>query len=130
MTSTGGMVGYTGSLDGFGESMARSSISTLVMSIAKRKDLKPYPGLVKYITSNMEAEVNNWPEYTRYYQAQALFQADVDAWEKWNKILIRKLRESQNENGSFRGTLGETTDTSMGLLALALNFRFLPIYER
>lgn len=130
MSSNGGMVGYTSSLEGFGDSTARSSIAALVFAISKRKDVRPYPGILKYITSNMEGEVSNWPEYTRYYQAQALFQGDVEAWEKWNKLLVRKLRDSQNDNGSFRGTLGEATDTSMGLLALALNFRFLPIYER
>jgi hypothetical protein len=37
----------------------------------------------------------------------------------------------QQGNGSFRGTMGgETLDTSLSLLALALNYRFLPIYER
>ncbi|MFG0266273.1 MAG: squalene--hopene cyclase, partial [Rhodopirellula sp. JB055] len=62
--------------------------------------------------------------------AQALFQGDVEAWEKWNKELIRQLKASQNEDGSFSGNFGPTVETSLSLLAMALNFRFLPIYER
>jgi hypothetical protein len=130
MTSTGGTVGYTGSLQGMGESLARSSIATLVFSIAKRKDLKQYQGALKYVSSVMETNNSAWPEYTRYYQAQALFQGDVEAWEKWNQNLIRTLKPLQTEEGMFRGQLGASNDTSMSLLALALNFRFLPIYER
>ncbi len=130
MTSSGGTVGYTGSLQGMGESLARSSIATLVFSIAKRKDLKEYQGGLKYVTSNLEQSNSSWPEYSRYYQAQALFQGDVEAWEKWNQSLIRKLKSMQAEDGMFRGQLGASNDTSLSLLALALNFRFLPIYER
>ena len=130
MTSTGGTVGYTGSLQGMGESLARSSIATLVFAIAKRKDLKQYQSALKYVSTNLETSNSPWPEYTRYYQAQALFQGDVEAWEKWNNALVRQLKANQAEDGMFRGQLGAANDTSMSLLALALNFRFLPIYER
>ncbi len=130
MTSESGTVGYTGSLSGFGESLARSSIATLVFSIAKRKDLKQYQAVLKYVSARVEEEQNAWAEYTRYYQAQALFQGDPALWERWNRRLIEKLKSLQNEDGSFRGQLGMSNDTSMSLLALALNFRFLPIYER
>ncbi len=130
MTSDGGTVGYTGSLSGFGESLARSSIATLVFSIAKRKDLKQYQSALRYVSDKQQETQGNWAEYTRYYQAQALFQGDIQAWEQWNRRLIQQLRSQQDEEGKFRGQLGGANDTSMSLLALALNFRFLPIYER
>ena len=66
----------------------------------------------------------------RYYQAQALFQGDVASWEKWNKLLVRQLKQIQAADGSFRGQQGSSVSTSLSLLALAVNFRFLPIYER
>ncbi len=130
MTSSGGSVGYSGGVGGFGESLARSSIATLVFAIAKRKDLKQYKSALGYIASQLEGTDASWAEYGRYYQAQALFQGDVEAWKKWNNALIRRLRPMQNADGSFTGTLGPTVSTSMNLLALALNYRFLPIYER
>ncbi len=72
----------------------------------------------------------SYREYGRYYQAQALFQGNIEAWEKWNKQLIRQLKASQQSDGSFPGQFGQSTGTSMSLLALALNYRLLPIYER
>ena len=69
-------------------------------------------------------------EYARYYEAQALFQGDIEAWQKWNKLLIRQLKATQAADGSFPSQLGTQIGTSMSLLALAVNYRFLPIYER
>jgi len=130
MTGDSGMVAYASSLDGFGESTARASIATLVFSIAKRREVASYATTLKFISSDTDSMDGPWPEYSRYYRAQALFQGDVATWEKWNRSLIRKLKEIQTPEGSFRGSLGVSNDTSMALLALALNFRFLPIYER
>lgn len=130
MTSDGGNVGYSGGMGGFGDSLARSSIATLVYAVSRRKDLKQYKATVEYLTNNLEQEARSWPEYTRYYQAQALFQADIEAWEKWNGALIERLKSVQQEDGHFTGQLGPAADTSLSLLAMALNFRFLPIYER
>ncbi len=128
-TGDNGIVGYSGGMEGFGESTARSSIACLVYSIAKRKDLKQYASVKKYVTQNL-GEQQGYPEYCRYYQAQALFQADVETWQKWNRTTLRQLRSTQNEDGSFDGGFGKQVSTSLSLLALALNYKFLPIYER
>jgi len=130
MTSNAGEVGYSG-LGGFGESLARTSIASLVYSVARRKDLPQYKATIGYLSSRLEQPAQqSWPEYTRYYQAQALFQGDVEGWEKWNKLLIKQLKTMQQPDGSIRGQQGVSLSTSMSLLALALNYRFLPIYER
>jgi hypothetical protein len=131
MTSPSGQVAYAGGMGGFDESLARISIGTLVYSIARRKDLPQYKATIGYLRQRLEQAPNSgWVEYTRYYQAQALFQGDVEAWEKWNKLLIRTLKQSQRPDGGFQGQYGPALSTSMSLLALALNYRFLPIYER
>ena len=129
MTSSSGQVGYSG-MGGFGDSIARSSIATLVFAVARRKDLPQYKSALQHLTQRIEQPAQQWPEYARYYQAQALFQGDIDAWEKWNKLLIRQLKNAQQSNGSINGQLGPSISTSLSLLALALNYRFLPIYER
>ena len=69
------------------------------------------------------------PSTRRYYEAQALFQGDIVAWEKWNKLLIRQLKQAQQADGSIQGQFGNDVGTAMSLLALAVNYRFLPIYE-
>lgn len=130
MTSEGGHVGYSG-LGDHGDSEARSSIATLVYSIARRKDLPQFKFALKYLVERIGTQSQGgWQEYANYYEAQALFQGDVDAWEKWNKLLVRHLKETQHSDGSMRGSFGPTLGTSMSLLALALNYKFLPIYER
>ncbi len=130
VTSSGGQVAYSGGLGGFDESLARISIATLVYAVARRKDLTQYKATLNYLTQRLQATPSQWPEYTLYYQAQALFQGDVESWEKWNKSLIRRLKTEQQDDGSFNGDFGKTLSTAMRLLALALNYRFLPIYER
>ena len=59
-----------------------------------------------------------------------MFQGDMDAWEKWNKQLIRQIKQAQQPDGSIQGQFPGATSTSLSLLALAVNYRFLPIYER
>ncbi len=129
LTGSNGAVAYSGSMGGFGESIARSSIACLVYSIAKRKDLPQFESVKKYVVGNRD-EKSSYEEYGRYYTAQALFQADLETWEKWNSSLVRKLKSTQNADGSFTGQQGNALATSMNLLAIALNYRFLPIYER
>ena len=126
-----GEVGYEG-FGGFGDSGARSSIACLVFAIGKRKDWKEYEGTKTYITDNLQRNDGGmWPFYTRYYRAQALFQSDFQAWEKWNRETISKLGEMQRDDGCIgKSGHGTAYSTSMSLLALALNYRFLPIYER
>jgi hypothetical protein len=93
--------------------------------------LKQYKATLDYLKQRIDQPAQQgWPEYARYYEAQALFQGDLAAWEKWNKLLVRQLKQMQQLDGSFRGQLGNSVSTSLSLLALAVNFRFLPIYER
>ena len=126
-TSKDGSVAYSGGLGGMGESMNRSAIATLVAAVSKQKDPEKYPATLKHISSRLEHRDSNYMEYFRYYMAQALFQGDYESWQKWNALTIRQLSETQAEDGSFKSG---SFSTGMSLLALALNYRFLPIYER
>ncbi len=133
MTSTSGQVAYAGGLGGFDESLARISIGTLVYALARRKDLPQYKATLAYLIDKLEFTGHSgfgWVDYQRYYQAQALFQGDVEAWKKWNKLLVQQLKAAQKPDGSIPGSHGATVGTSLSLLGVALNFRFLPIYER
>jgi hypothetical protein len=131
MTAPSGQVAYAGGMGGFDESIARISIATLVYAVSRRKDLPEYKASLNYLRQRLEQQSQQqWMEYGRYYQAQALFQGDIDSWEKWNKLLVRQLKAAQKPDGSFQGQFGPSLSTSFSLLALALNYRFLPIYER
>src|SRR5690606_38231581 len=103
-------------------------IACLVFSIAKRRDLAQFDAVRGYVISQRN-EDSRYPEYARYYVAQALYQVDEETWRDWNRSLVRQLRSAQAADGSFSGEYGQHVSTSLNLLALALNFRFLPIYE-
>ena len=131
MTTDIGAVGYSGGLGGFGNSMARSSIATLIYAIGKRQDWPEYSATSKFIASHLDHQETTWPFYYRYYVAQALYQSDEAAWSNWNRETIRLLKSMQNPDGSIgQSDHGPAYSTAMSLLALALNYRFLPIYER
>ncbi len=131
-TAPSGQVAYSGGLGGFNESLARISIGNLVYAIARRKELPEYKATLQYLSDRIQggSAGHGGVEYQHYYQAQALFQGDLDVWEKWNKNLIRQLKSSQQPDGSFQGSHGVSVSTTLSLLALAVNYRLLPIYER
>ncbi len=132
MTASSGQVAYSGGIGGFNESLARISIANLVYAIARRTDLPQYKQTFGYLMDKLQggSSGHGGIEYQSYYQAQALFQGDVAAWEKWNKSLVRRLKEIQKDDGSIDGTQGTYVATTLSLLSLAVNYRFLPIYER
>ena len=78
----------------------------------------------------MDQDVNDHPFYYRYYMAQALFQSNLEAWEAWNRRTVERLRKLQDDDGSFTSSHGRAYGTGMAVLALALNYRLLPVYER
>jgi hypothetical protein len=128
-TGKDGAVAYTGGFGGMGGSMNLSAVATLVGAVSKSKETEEYQASLKRLLDNLEdpSNGNNFPEYFRYYMAQALFQGDFQGWQKWNAATVRELHDAQHDDGSFaNGAYG----TGMSLLALALNYRFLPIYER
>ena len=132
MTTKGGMVGYAGSFSMM-DSGARSAIATLVFAVAKRKDRETYKAAAEYVSDNAESPNMSWPEYWRYYTAQALFQANHELWLKWNEENTRWIVSLQRDDGAIPipGASGGTAyATGMALLSSALTYCFLPIYER
>jgi hypothetical protein len=130
--STGreGSVAYSGGFGGMGGSMNLSAVATLVGAVSRSKETEQYQATLKRLTENLEQSNpggRGYLEYFRYYMAQALFQGDYASWKKWNEAAVRELHEVQSSDGAFPGG---GYGTGMSLLAVALNYRFLPIYER
>jgi len=138
MTGPNGQLGYSGGPGGGSDAV--TSIGVLVFSIARQKGLPQYVTSAAFLKARSlgleQGGMEGYPTYTRYYRAQALFQADVVAWEKWNAGLVRELKTMQAKDGSFAGFAGRgggfggTVDTSLALLSLAVNYKMLPVYER
>lgn len=132
MTGPDGLVAYSGGPGGGSE--ATTAIGTLVMAIARRKDMPKYR-LAADATRNFAKQDSPGGfslSYSRYYQAQALFQADFDAWKDWNDRLVRRIKTERQPDGALAvgGGNGDVSEACLSLLSLAVNFRFLPVYER
>ena len=69
--------------------------------------------------------------YSIYYCSQAMFQLGGNYWDFFRPRLHRALFEKQSGDGSWDGDgQGKSYGTAMAILALAVEYRFLPIYQR
>lgn len=122
-----GSYGYTSSAGG---KPTLTAIGVLCLALAKETDSKGFQASVSYLKKNLDYRDRYYPYYFEYYMAQALFHADSDLWEDWNERNIRYLGTIQSPDGSFQGNQGQAFSTAGALLSLALNYRYLPIYEK
>lgn len=74
--------------------------------------------------------------YGAYYCHVGLFQIGGDHWDKWRDDFTDKLLEYQQPDGSWLANLGSERSagkvycTTMAVLALAVEYQYLPIYQR
>jgi hypothetical protein len=106
----------------------RTAIGCLVLALAKEKETPAFKEAFEYLKESRPE--NQYPQYFRYYVSQAIFQGSPELWAAWNRENISALRASQTSEGSWEGQFGATFTTAASLLSLALNYRYLPIYER
>ncbi len=125
---TSGGIGYTSA---GGPNVTRTAIGTLVFTLAGQKDSAAYKAAAGYLKSSGWQEGSQMATfYMEYYASQAAFHMDEKTWAEWNAENVKRLSISQAADGSWPGTQGPIFSTSAALLSLALNYRFLPIYER
>ncbi len=120
-----GGYGYTSAS---GPNGPRTAIGTLVLALAKEKDSEAFRRAFAYLRQSPRS--SSYYHYFLYYASQAFFHADPKEWIRWNRENIVELRKSQNDDGSWDGQFGSAFCTAASLLSLALNYRYLPIYER
>ena len=111
-----------------GPNAARTAIGCLILSLAKEKRSKSFQAAFEFLKKTPPDQ--NYSQYYLYYASQAYFQASPQAWQTWNRKNIASLKSTQSIDGNWDGQFGTTFATSASLLSLALNYRFLPIYER
>ena len=107
---------------------ARTAIGCLVLSLAKQKNTKSFRAAFDFLQKAPPDP--SYQQYFLYYGAQAFFHASPQAWQTWNRKNVKTLGATQNPEGGWDGQFGQTFSTAASLLSLALNYRYLPIYER
>jgi hypothetical protein len=76
--------------------------------------------------------------YALYHASNAMFQAGGKYWESWREHIEKLLLEKQQGDGSWpaspgdgnANTAGPVYKTAMATLALSIENRYLPIYQR
>lgn len=122
-----GSYGYTSASGG---KPTLTAVGLLCLSLAKERDSKGYLTSLAFLKKNIDYRDRYYPFYYEYYMSQALFHADEETWKEWNARNIRYMGTIQSPDGSFPGNQGTSFNTAGALLSLALNYRFLPIYEK
>lgn len=125
-----GSDGGYGYQNAMGDRPTLTAIGVLCESLDKQHSTKLYLASAKYLAKNLNHRESHYAYYFEYYMAQALFHSDEEVWQEWNAKNTRYLGVLQSSNGSFPGSRGESFNTAGALLSLALNYRFLPIYEK
>lgn len=128
MTGNDGGVGYSGGSNS--GNIVRSAISSLIFSLYDDYESETSRNNFRYLRQNKNKTEGSYPYYQFYYLSQALFQGDMNEWQLWNQKMMRVFQATQAQNGSWNGPHGVTFSTSCSLLAMALNYRLMPIYER
>ena len=69
--------------------------------------------------------------YGFYYCTQAMYQLGDNYWNVYRPQLYEALLRTQRTNGSWDGeSIGPDYGTAMAVLALTVDYGFLPIYQR
>ena len=122
-----GGFGYTGNS---GANLPRTAIGSLILALDKDTNSDAFKSSIEYLRENARYGDQGHKFYSLYYTAQAMFRSTDEDWEKWNLENVRQLQAKQLDNGSWNGNYGNTFATSAALLSMAINYRYLPIYER
>ncbi len=125
-----GRIGYSGPTDDNRD--GRTALALLCFHLARQREhstARKAAVALRESIYKLNAGTHDW--YGIYYTPQALFQEDMEGFEKWNKQNIQSLKSSQAADGGWniisdKGSLS----TGVALLSLAMNYRILPIYER
>lgn len=108
----------------------RTAIGLLVFALAHQREAEGLEQSYRYLTEDLDYRDQSYPFYYEYYMAQALFQWDPKVWEEWDRRNVSYLAQNQMPDGSWKSSHGDTFATAAALLSMALNYRYLPIYER
>ncbi len=128
-----GSVGYMAGGGGGGGLKTTTAIGVLVYTLARQKETPFYRAATGFFKSNQSSGMLYYHEY---YAAQAAFHCDEATWQAWNTANIQRMIRMQDSGGGWSGgtvdssNIGVTFNTAFALLSLALNYRYLPIYER
>jgi len=129
-----GGFGYSGPAS---PGLARTGTALLCLELCGRHGDKAALGAGEWILKHLPSRFGGgYFYYGLYYCAQGMFQLGEKYWERWAVTMYDMMLKYQRSDGSWpRGVSSEATagtcySTAMGVLAMSVSYRQLPIYQR
>jgi hypothetical protein len=119
--------------------LARTGTALLCLELCGRHGDKAAVGAGEWILKHLHRQYggrDGFFYYGLYYCSQGMFQLGGKYWTTWARHLYKMMLDHQRKDGSWpqgRGNeskAGTAYSTAMGVLALAVSYRQLPIYQR
>lgn len=124
----GGGFGYTAP---GGPNAVRAGIGLVVLSLSGAYRDEETKTTADWLYGNLGGRAEQNTYYTAYYCSQGMFQAGGKYWRLWNDTMNATLMSAQAADGSWSGGQGGIVCSSaFALLAMEINYNFLPIYQR
>jgi len=123
---------------GGGPQQARTGTGTLALQLCGLYDDEMVTKGAEYLLKNPLQWNSEHFYYALYHASNAMFQAGGKYWNTWKKNIEKLLLEKQQPDGSWPGapgdghanTAGPVYRAAMATLALSIENRYLPIYQR
>ena len=107
----------------------------LAMQVCGQYESPFVKGAADWLLENGPNTSRKFFYYGTYYYSQAMYQRGGDYAKDARKKVEEILKKLQRDNGSWQGSgsegsAGEIYSTTMAVLALAVKYHYLPIYQR
>ena len=112
-----------------------SAAGLLAMQVCGEYESPFVHGAANWLLDHKPEKSRKFFFYGTYYYAQGMYQHGGDHAHKARELVENILLELQRENGSWIGSgseagAGEVYSTTLAILALAVKYHYLPIYQR
>jgi len=106
------------------------------LQVCAATDSPEFAGAVRYLATHLPRRDSSYYFYGTYYASIALHQQGGDVWEANTNQLFRELLQQQQPDGHWKGMngaeppVGPIYATSLAILALTVEYGYLPIYQK
>lgn len=106
------------------------------LQVCAATDGPEFASAVRYLATHLPRRDQGYYFYGTYYTSIALHQHGGDVWEANTNQIYRELLQQQQPDGHWKGSNGPETPvgtiyaTSLAVLALTVEYGYLPIYQK
>jgi len=129
-----GGFGYTGPTR---PALARTGTALLCLELCGLHGKKAATSAGDWILKNLPVRFGGTNFYYGiYYCSQGMFQLGGNYWRRWAAVMYEMMLKNQRPDGSWpagvsaEAPAGPCYSTAMGVLAMSVSYRQLPIYQR